>query len=91
MLFTENVNPVKTTKFSPPLTDRRRKLRNAAQNKYERNESVNFVFADIHGDLKVRFHHLIDNDYVHSFREMNDIDELLMMSTHDFDVEESDL
>ena len=41
------------------------------------NEKVDFVYADIHGDIKVRLVNLHKGKYVHNFNSIEELEDLL--------------
>ena len=45
---------IKNVRINPSLTDRRRNLLGKANEKYKDHPAINFLYADINGDLKVR-------------------------------------
>ena len=38
---------------------------------------INFVYADIHGDIKVRLNNIFRGKYAHNFNSIEELEELL--------------
>ena len=68
----------KNIRISPSLTDRRRKLLGKATKKYKDHPAINFLYADINGDLKVCLNEPIKNSFAFRFNQLDDIDNLFM-------------
>ena len=65
-------------KISPSLTTRRKKILTEAHDLVSSVSSVHFVYADIHGDLKVRFNEADkDGRYVVKFNTTDDLAEII--------------
>ena len=64
-------------KIKPNLTKKRQILRYDATQLVENNEKVEFVYADIHGDIKVRLVNLHKGKYVHNFNSIEELEDLL--------------
>ena len=65
----------KSLRFTPSLTDRRRKLLHSCYSKCADNSSViDFPFTDIHGDIKVKLNVPFDGDYFHKIEKLEDLD-----------------
>ena len=67
----------KGLKITPSLTNRRRKLLDYANENYSENPAVDFVFCDIHGDLKVKLKEKVRGKNFHLFNSLDDIQWLL--------------
>ena len=74
----------KKIRITPSLTDRRRRLLLEAQKRFEGNSAINFLYCDIHGDLKLRLLEPIRFHYVHDFHNIEDIEYILYNTTHDW-------
>ena len=64
-------------KIKPNLTKKRQSLRYDASQLVENNEKVNFVYADIHGDIKVRLIDVHKGKYVHNLQSIEELEDLL--------------
>ena len=75
----------KSNKYNvkPSLTKFRLNTLNATLARFSKCEKVDFIYSDIHGNLKVRFKEQFNGRYVHSFYDENELSELM------FDVENS--
>jgi len=72
--------------LTPSLTNKRRKLLDAAIEKYGGNDFIEFIFCDIHGDLKVKLCKAVRNNHFHIFKSLENIQWLLHdLSEQDFD------
>ncbi len=67
----------KALRFTPSLTSTRRKLLSRSRAAYEENDAVNFIYCDIHGDVKVRFHERVRNKLVHAFGSLDELKDLI--------------
>ena len=67
----------KNIKIAPNLNKRRGKLLYDAGQLTVNASNVNFVFADAHGDLKVRFHETHKGRYDFSFNSLEELNNLL--------------
>ena len=59
-------------------------LSNRVNDKMQDNDYIKFVFADMHGNLKLILNEPIDNKYVYGFKTEEDIDETLSLIPDDF-------
>ena len=67
----------KTIRITPSLTSKRRKLLSQAQEQYRNHPDVNFIYVNIHGDVKVRFHNKFRGHFVHDVYSMEQLNELM--------------
>ena len=67
----------KKIKITPSLTNRRRKLLLDAQKKFGENPAIQYIFCDIHGDLKLKLHDPYEGNCFHNFNSVSDISWLL--------------
>ena len=58
------------------LTKRRTRTIKYAHQITENNAEVNFVYADMNGNLKIRLHNSIGNKYVYEFKPKEELHEL---------------
>ena len=63
--------------LSPSLTNKRRKLLASAKEKYADNKEIDFIFCDIHGDLKIKLTEPVNEKHFHVFHSNEDIQWLL--------------
>ena len=68
---------VRSAKFLPNLTKRRGKLLFDALKICEDHDKVNFVYAHIHGDIKVRLNAPHNEKYVFAFTTIDQLTNLL--------------
>ena len=73
----ENRKRSKKIQIKPSLTKKRLQTLNSAKERFGKCEHINFVFADVHGKLKVRFKDQVDGRFVHSFEKEEDLSELV--------------
>lgn len=73
----ENRKRSKKIQIKPSLTKKRLKTLNSAKERFQKCEHINFIFTDIHGNLKVRFNKQVGGRYVHSFEKEEDLSELV--------------
>ena len=64
-------------RITPSLTSKRRKLLSTARQRYEENELVDFIFCNIHGDIKVKTKSDINNKLFHTLTCIEDLEKLL--------------
>ena len=64
-------------KISPNLTNRKSMLLYEAAKRLENVETVNFAFADIHGDLNIRLQEEYQGKFLFTFNSIADLNELL--------------
>ena len=64
-------------KIKPNLTKKRQTLKYEASQLTENNSMINFVYADIHGDIKVRLNNIFRGKYAHNFNSIEELEELL--------------
>ena len=67
----------KTIRITPSLTSKRRKLLLQTQEQYRNHPDVNFIYVNIHGDVKVRFHNKFRGHFVHDVYSMEQLNELM--------------
>ena len=70
----------KKIKIAPNLTHRRGKMLFDASKIIEEKDvkSINFVFANLHGDLQVRLTEPLEGKHVHPFKDLQELDDLLL-------------
>ena len=75
----KNKKRSKTIKLAPNLTKKRGKMLYDATKILDDNtiSAIDFVFANIHGDLQVRLAEPLDNTYVFPFNSIEDLDDLI--------------
>ena len=75
----------KSTKYNvkPSLTKFRLNTLNSTLSRFSKCDKVDFIYSDIHGNLKVRFKEQVNGRYVYSFYDENELSDLI------FDVENS--
>ena len=61
----------------PSLTKYRLNTLNDVRNRFERSEFVEFFYADVHGNMKVRFKKQLNGRFVHNFYSENELSELI--------------
>ena len=64
-------------KIKPNLTKKRQTLRYDATQLVENNDKVDFAYADIHGDIKVRLVNLHKGKYAHNINSIEELEDLL--------------
>ena len=70
-------NQSKKFKICPNLTKHREKTLHEAKEAASKIDEVDFVYADIHGDLKIRFKTKMEDSEVHRFSDLNDLADML--------------
>ena len=78
----KDIKEKKKVRITPSLTSVRRKLLSTARNQYEENELVDFIFTDLHGDIKVKFKQNVKGKLFHAFSCIEDLKELLGCDEH---------
>ena len=78
----KDIKEKKKVRITPSLTSVRRKLLSTARNQYEENELVDFIFTDLHGDIKVKFKQNVKGKLFHAFSCIEDLQELLGCNEH---------
>lgn len=75
----------RTNKFKvkPSLTNFRLRTLNCVKERFSGCEKVEFIYADIHGNLKVRLREKHNERFVHQFENENELSDLI------FDIENS--
>ena len=68
----------KNIKISPNLTPKRGKLWYDASNRIAPLPEIDFVFADIHGDLNIRLTKEFKNKFVHGFSTIEELEKLIL-------------
>ena len=76
--------------FKPSLTRRRIELLSNADQKTANNNAVKFVFADMHGTLKMVLHNPFKRKYVHSFNTENELNNIISKLGTRFQEDEED-
>ena len=74
----------KRMKITPSLTNRRRKLLDEANEKFSDHPLIDFLFCDIHGDLKVKLGQPLNNKSFYKFDDLEEIQYLL----HEVNIED---
>ena len=69
----------KSNKYNvkPSLTKFRLNTLNATLARFSKCDQVDFIYADVHGNLKVRFKEKFNGRYVYSFNDENELSELI--------------
>ena len=73
----KDIKEKKKVRITPSLTTTRRKLLSTARNQHESNELVDFIFTDMHGDIKVKFKQNVKGKLFHVLSCIEDLEELL--------------
>ena len=74
----EKRKELQNLKICPNLTHKRGKLWYDASQRVATIPQINFVFADIHGDLKIRLHNEFGNRSVFNFSTMEELEALML-------------
>lgn len=77
-------------KLQPSLTKRRIEMLEFAAKETEDIEQVNFVYADMHGNLKLRLHSPVKNKYVLDFKNEDDMSRIISLLGPDTRVVDED-
>ena len=64
-------------KVKPSLTNFCMNMLKATKERFEKCEHVNFIYADIHGNLKIRFNQPLDGRYVYNFNDESELSNLI--------------
>ena len=78
----KEIKEKKKVRITPSLTSVRRKLLSTARNQYEENKLVDFIFTDLHGDIKVKFKQNVRGKLFHALTCIEDLQELIGCNEH---------
>ena len=70
----------KKIKVKPSLTNFRLKTLNSTKERFEKSNHVDFIYADIHGNLKIRFKNAVHGRFVYTFYDEAELSELIFTS-----------
>ena len=73
----KEINKERKIRITPSLTNIRRKLLSTARDRYESKEQVDYIFTDVHGDIKVKFKSKIKDKLFHELTCIEDLEVLL--------------
>ena len=83
----KDIKEKKKVRITPSLTTTRRKLLSTARNQHESNELVDFIFTDMHGDIKVKFKQNVKGKLFHVLSCIEDLEELLGIDSEEIWIE----